>query len=123
MSLHCAFLIRDFSAKTHRALLPSSFHLFPAPPSPLLSLVVHILIAGKNLPETIISPGKSSSVKTDDKGGQSRVHLKEPRVHLKEPSSSGNTAIEMAPKGLFLSLSFGGTGMVSARGKLWGPFE
>lgn len=47
-------LIRDFSVKTYRALLPSPLHLLPTPPSLLLSLAVHIPITGKNLPETII---------------------------------------------------------------------
>lgn len=107
-------LIRDFSVKTYRALLPSRLHLLPAPPSPLFSLVVHIPITAKNLPETIISPGKR--VRTDCKRGQVRVYFGE------ASNSSGDTVIEMAQKGSFPSLSFVSAGVVSSRGELWGTF-
>lgn len=108
-------LIRDFAVKTYRALLPSPPCLLLTPPSPLLSLVVHNSIAGNSIPETIISPG--NGVRTDGKREQVRTYLGEPS------NSSGDTAREMAQKGSFPFLSFGSTGMVPARGELWGPFE
>lgn len=106
-------LIRDFAVKTYRALLPSPPCLLLTPP--LLSLVVHNSIAGNSIPETIISPG--NGVRTDGKREQVRTYLGEPS------NSSGDTAREMAQKGSFPFLSFGSTGMVPARGELWGPFE
>lgn len=114
VSLHCAFDQRFF-CEDLRGLLPSPPCLLLTPPSPLLSLVVHIPIAGNSIPETIISPG--NGVRTDGKRGQVRTYLGEPS------NSSGDTALEMAQKGSLPSLSFGSAGTVPARGELWGPFE